>query len=94
MRSLAATASASVSASSMASAKDGTANAEFRIAKFRIAKAADLRVDNISPADVVVVVVVVLTAGESMGVGESARHEISDMHNNAAVVLENISMSK
>ena len=93
MRSLAATASASVSASSMASAKDGTANAEFRIAKFRIAKAADLRVDNISPDDVVVVVVV-LTAGESMGVGESARHEISDMHNNAAVVLENISMSK
>lgn len=89
MRSLAATASASVSASSMASAKDGTANAEFRIAKFRIAKAADLRVDNISPDDVVV-----LTAGESMGVGESARHEISDMHNNAAVVLENISMSK
>ena len=84
MRSLAATASASVSASSMASAKDGTANAEFRIAK-----AADLRVDNISPDDVVV-----LTAGESMGVGESARHEISDMHNNAAVVLENISMSK
>ena len=93
MRSLAATASASVSASSMASAKDGTANAEFRIAKFRIAKAADLRVDNISPDDVVVVVVV-LTAGESMGVGESARHEISEMHNNAAVVLENISMSK
>ena len=70
----------------MASAKDGTANAEFRIAK-----AADLRVDNISPDDVVVVVVV-LTAGESMGVGESARHEISEMHNNAAVVLENISM--
>ena len=93
MRSLAATASASVSASSMASAKYGTANAEFRIAKFRIAKAADLRVDNISPDDVVVVVVV-LTAGESMGVGESARHEISEMHNNAAVVLENISMSK
>jgi hypothetical protein len=68
----------------MASAKDGTANAEFRIAK-----AADLRVDNISPDDVVV-----LTAGESMGVGESARHLISEMHNNAAVVLENISMSK
>ena len=59
----------------MASAKDGTANAEFRIAK-----AADLRVDNISPDDDIVV----LTAGESMGVGESARHEISEMHNNTA----------